>query len=146
MTRYENLKDEPKKFLSLTGYTLEEFAALLPYFSRRFLAYVETHTLEGQPRKKRKYTTYQNSCLPSLEDKLLFILIYLREAMKQEVLGELLGMAQPVVNKWIHRLLPIVNGALADLGELPSRETSASKVDTSVVPSTDAKASHHFFS
>ena len=146
MTRYENLKDEPKKFLSLTGYMLEEFAALLPYFSRRFLAYVETHTLEGQPRKIRKYTTYQNSCLPSLEDKLLFILIYLRQAMKQEVLGELFGMAQPVVNKWIHRLLPILNGALADLGELPSRETSASKVDTSVVPSTDAKASHHFFS
>ena len=32
MTRYENLKDEPKKFLSLTGYTLEEFAALLRIF------------------------------------------------------------------------------------------------------------------
>ena len=51
MTRYENLKDHPKKFLSLTGYTLEEFAALLPYFSQRFLAYVETHMLEDQPRK-----------------------------------------------------------------------------------------------
>ena len=35
MTRYENLKDKPKRFLSLTGYTLEEFAALLPHFSHR---------------------------------------------------------------------------------------------------------------
>jgi hypothetical protein len=146
MTRYENLKDQPKKFLSLTGYTLQEFATLLPYFSQRFLAYVETHTLEGQPRKKRKYTTYQNSCLPSFEDKLLFIFIYLRQAMTQDVLGELFGMAQPVVNKWIHRLLPIVNAALADLGELPSREASASRVDASVDSSTDAKASNHFFS
>ena len=146
MTRYENLKDQPKKFLSLTGYTLQEFATLLPYFSQRFLAYVETHTLEGKRRKKRKYTTYQNSCLPSFEDKLLFIFIYLRQAMTQDVLGELFGMAQPVVNKWIHRLLPIVNAALADLGELPSREASASRVDASVDSSTDAKASNHFFS
>ena len=146
MTRYENLKDQPKKFLSLTGYTLQEFATLLPYFSQRFLAYVETHTLEGnQRRKKRKYTTYQNSCLPSLEDKLLFIFIYLRQAMTQDVLGELFGIAQPVVNKWIHRLLPIVNAALADLGELPSREASASRVDASVDSATDAKASNHFF-
>ena len=146
MTRYENLKDKPKRFLSLTGYTLEEFAALLPHFSQRFLAYVETHTLEGTPRKKRKYTAYQNSCLPSLEDKLLFILIYLRQAMTQDVLGELFDMAQPVVNKWIHRLLPIVNRALADLGELPLREASASSVDASVESATDTEVSNHFFS
>ena len=25
MTTYENLKDKPKRFLALTGYTLEEF-------------------------------------------------------------------------------------------------------------------------
>ena len=52
MTRYENLKNQPKKFLSLTGYTLQEFATLLPYVSQRFLAYVETHTLEGNQRRK----------------------------------------------------------------------------------------------
>ena len=53
MTRYETLKTKPKRLLSLTGYTLEEFSALLPYFSKRFLASVETKTLEGnQPRKK----------------------------------------------------------------------------------------------
>ena len=33
MTRYETLKNKPKRFLSLTGYTLEEFSALAPYFS-----------------------------------------------------------------------------------------------------------------
>ena len=65
--------------------------------------------------------------------------------MTQDVLGELLGIAQPVLNKWIHRLLPIVNAALADLGELPSREASASRVDASVDSSTDAKVSNHFF-
>ena len=108
MTRYETLKHKPKRFLSLTGYTLEEFSALLPYFSKRFLASVETKTLEGKHRKKRRYTHYKNSCLPSLEDKLLFILIYLRKAMTQDVPAELFGTSQPVANKWIHRLLPVI--------------------------------------
>ena len=146
MTRYETLKHKPKRFLSLTGYTLEEFSALVPYFSKRFLASVETKTLEGKHRKKRRYTQYKNSCLPSLEDKLLFILIYLRKAMTQDVLGELFGTSQPVVNKWIHRLLPVVNRALADLGELPSRQTHPATFDKSAEPSTDDQASNHFFS
>ena len=79
MTRYDTLKNKPKRFLSLTGYTLEEFTALVPHFTQQFLRVVETQTLEGnQPRKKRRYTSYKNSCLPSFEDKLAFILIYLR--------------------------------------------------------------------
>ena len=56
MTRYETLQNKPKRFLSLRGYTLEEFSALAPYFSNRFLASVETKTLEGKDRKKRRYT------------------------------------------------------------------------------------------
>lgn len=146
MTRYETLKDKPQRFVSLTGYTLEEFSALLPSFSKRFLEFVETQTLEGKHRKKRRYTLYKNSCLPTHEDQLLFILIYLRKAMTQDVLGELFGMSQPVANKWIHRLLPVLNRALADLGELPSRETGASTVDASMQSATDHQDAKHFFS
>ena len=148
MTRYETLKDKPKHFLSLTGLTLEEFSALLPSFSKCFLAFVETKTLAGKHRKKRRYTTYKNSCLPSFEDKLLFILIYLRKAMTQDVLGELFGMSQPVANKWIHRLLPVLNRALADLGALPSRQTGSASVDASKEnPETDdQQTSGPFFS
>ena len=146
MTRYETLKDKPKRFLSLTGYTPEEFAALLPSFSKRFLESVETQTLEGKPRKKRRYTLYKNSCLPSQEDQLLFILIYLRKAMTQDVLGELFGMSQPVANKWIHRLLPVLNRALADLGELPRREAAPPPIDASSPPSVETQPSPPFFS
>ena len=147
MTRYETLKNKRKRFLSLTGYTLEEFSALAPYFSKRFLASVATKTLEGKDRKKRRYTHYKNSCLPSLEDKLLFILIYLRQALTQDVLGELFGTSQPVANKWIHRLLPIVNRALADLGEwFPSRETPPVTFDKSAEISVEDQVSHPFFS
>ena len=95
---------------------------------------------------KRRYTLYKNSCLPTHADHLLFILIYLRKAMTQDVLGELFGMSQPVANKWIHRLLPVLNRALGDLGELPSREIDASSVDVSKADATDHQDSKHFFS
>ena len=120
MIRYEVLKDKPKQLLSLTGFTPEEFSVLLPSFSERFLAFVETQTLDGKAQKKPEYTRYKNSYFPSLEDMLLFIFIYLRKTMTQDVLGAIFGMDQPVANKWIHLLLPIVNEALEALGELPA--------------------------
>ena len=66
--------------------------------------------------------------------------------MTQDVLGELFGTSQPVANKWIHRLLPVVNRALADLGALPSRQTHPATFDKSAEISVDAQASTPFFS
>ena len=97
---YQYLRDKPTRFESLTGWTLEEFSSLLPYFTKHFLEYYATKTLDGKPRIKRRYSTYKSSCLPSFEDKLLFILVYLRKATTQDVQGELFGMSQPIANKW----------------------------------------------
>ena len=93
---YQYLRDKPTRFESLTGYTLEEFSSLLPYFTKHFLEYYATKTLDGKPRIKRRYSTYKSSCLPSFEDKLLFILVYLRKATTQDVQGELFGMSRYV--------------------------------------------------
>ena len=143
---YQYLKDKPTRFASLTGYTLEEFSSLLPHFTKHFLEFYATKTLDGKPRIKRRYSTYKSSCLPSFEDKLLFILVYLRKATTQDVQGELFGMSQPVAHKWIHRLLPVLNGALAELGELPSRETIPTTFDVPADISADNQVSEHFFS
>ena len=152
MTSYEILKDKPKRFKSLTGYTLEEFSALLPFFSGRFLAFVETRTLDGKLRKKRRYTPYKNGCLPSDADRLVFILMYLRQAGTQDAFGQLFGMSQPVANKWIHLLLPILNAALAEVGELPAREQESlvsdgtSETSCASESSVDTPAAPPFFS
>ena len=146
MIRYEVLKNKPKQLLSLTGFTPEEFSTLLPVFSKRFSGFVETKTLEGKDRKKRQYTLYKNSCFSSLEDMLLFILIYLRKAMTQDVLGAVFGIDQPVANKWIHLLLPLVNEALGDLGELPARKPTDPEVSDEVSQTALVDASDHFFS
>jgi hypothetical protein len=125
MISYRELSQNPGKFLALTGYTDEEFQALLPHFRSQFEAYSQTKTLDGQPRLKRRYTDYRNSPLPTIEDKLLFILVYLKQGTIQEMHATLFGMHQSDANQWIHLLHPLLNQALAVLGELPVRDAEA---------------------
>jgi hypothetical protein len=122
MTSYKELSKQPRKFLAMTGYTVVEFEKLLPAFQSQFEAYVKTHKLNGKPRGKRRYTDYKNSPLPTIEDKLLFILIYLKQGHLQEAHATLVGMHQSDANKWIHLLHSRLNQALAALGELPARQ------------------------
>ena len=127
MINYTELSRNSSQFLALTGYTVEEFQALLPYFQVQFEKYVETSTLDGKPRGKRQYADYQNSPLPTSADKLLFILIYLKQGETQVLHAILFDMHQPDANVWIHCLHPILNRTLADLGELPERDAAAFK-------------------
>lgn len=122
MLSYNELSRNPVKFLALTGYTIEEFLALLPHFRAQFEATMKAKTLDGKPRLKRRYTDYCNSPLPTIEDKLLFILVYLKQGTIQEVHASLFGMHQPDANQWIHLLHPILNQTLLELDELPVRK------------------------
>ena len=122
MLRYMDLIPNSRRFLALTGYTVDEFRALLSFFRVRFQAYVSIFTLEGKPRQNRSYSAYKNSSLPTLEDKLLFILNYMKTYPLQESHAQAYGMQQSQACQWIHLLLPLVNQSLADCGELPARK------------------------
>ncbi len=122
MSKYEETKGKGKRFLALTGYTHEEFEGLLPLFSESYYEWMDTYRLDGKLRGKQKYVDYKNSPLPTIEDKLFFILMYLKTNNLQEVQGELFGMGQPKANQWIHCLQNVLKQALACEGALPARE------------------------
>jgi hypothetical protein len=122
MVTFTELSKHPVKFLAMTGYTVTEFLALLPSFQARFQAYIEAHTIRGKARAKRRYTIYKNSPLLTVEDMLLFILIYLKQETIQEVHANLFEMYQPDASVWIHLLHPILNQALADLDMVSSQQ------------------------
>jgi len=124
MISYAQVSRYPRKFLALTGYTVREFQALLPCFQTRFENHMVTTTLRGKPRTTRRYSTYQNAQLPTIEDKLLFILVYLKHGALQEVHAALFEMHQPDANRWVHLLHPLLNQALADQGALPARDAA----------------------
>ena len=104
MTNFNDLSKNPRRFLSFTGFTVEEFLALLPFFASKFQQYMEKFTLEGKTRQNRKYVEYKNAGLPLIENKLLFILTYLKGNDLQERIAEMFGISQPKANLWIHVL------------------------------------------
>jgi hypothetical protein len=122
MSQYQEYVNKPTEFLALTGYTREEVETLLPHFDKCYTEWISTHRLDGKPRGKRKYSVYKNSPLPTMADKLFFILHFLKTNNLQQVQGAMFGISQPKANVWIHCLHPILNRTLAELGELPARD------------------------
>jgi len=122
MLTYETLKTNPRKFLSFTSLTSEEFDELLAAFERAYLKkYPPSKTLAGKDRK-RKAGAGRKGSLDRMEQKLLFVLVYQKDYPLQSILGELFEMGQSQANEWIHRLLPILKQALEGLGVMPERD------------------------
>ena len=122
MLTYHELKLNRQKFLSLTGLTVLEFELLLPAFAQSYdRLFPVNQTLEGRPRK-RFVGGGRTGSLHLAEQKLLFLLVYLKTYPMQVVLGELFGLSQSQTNHWIHRLLPVLRVALDGLGVLPERD------------------------
>ena len=121
MPSYEEVTQRAGSLQAMTGLTPQEFTALLPHCEHAFLAYMKDHTIDGQPRTNRRYSTYDTSPLPTMADKLLFILTYVKQNPIQEVQGQLFGMSPSNANKWIHLLHSVLNQALAHQELLPAR-------------------------
>jgi hypothetical protein len=99
----------------------DEFATILPAFEAAFLERMRAYTLDGLPRLTRRYAPYKNSPLPTIEDKLLFILVHIKQNLTQEVHGQLFGMTQSDANKWLQVLRLVLAEALQRLEVLPAR-------------------------
>src|ERR1043166_2077364 len=123
--RFTELQSRPMEFLDFTSLTLNEFQQLLPPFEAAFQAHMATWRLDGKPRTARRFTVYKNCPLPTPEDRLLFILVYLKTYTLQVVHGGLFGMVQGKANQWIHVLLPALLAALRALGDAPARSLAA---------------------
>jgi len=109
------------EFLDLTSLTLDEFQHLVPPFEAAFHAHMAAWRLDGKPRTARQFAVYKNCPLPTPEDRLLFILAYVKTYSLQVVQGRLFGMGQSKANQWIHVFLPVLLAALRALGDAPAR-------------------------
>src|SRR5713226_257454 len=123
--RFTDLQSRPTEFLDFTSLTLDEFQHLVPPFAAAFQAHMAAWRLDGQPRTARRFTVYQNCPLPTPEERLFFILTYLKTYALQVVQGRLFGMGQSKANQWIHVLLPALLAALRTLGDAPTRSLAA---------------------
>jgi len=147
--RFADLQSRPTELLDFTSLTLDEFQQLVPPFEAAFQAHMAGWCLDGKPRTARQFSVYKNCPLPTPEERLLFILAYIKTYSLQVVQGRLFSMGQSKANQWIHVLLPVLLAALRTLGDAPARSLTAlaqrlgvSEADaaTVVVPLEEAPA------
>lgn len=122
MLAFSTLRRERRKFLAFTGLTLKEFRALLPAFTAAYCRKYAGHKTQAGKKRKRQAGGGRRGLLPTPEQKLLFILVYLKAYPLQVVMGELFGLSQAAANQWVHRLLPVLRDALAAVGAKPERD------------------------
>jgi hypothetical protein len=131
MLSYDKLKDKPREFLAATRLTLAEFESLLPVFQTAYEhTYPPDRTYEGKARQRHAGGGAKGT-LPSFTDKLLFILVYQKTNPLHVMHGLQCALSQSQTNSWMHRLLPVLQHALREMGHAPERD--APRVETSAL-------------
>lgn len=125
MLRYRDLSTSTTDVLDLTRVTSDEFTALVPPFEAAFLDDMADWTLDGRQRQARRYPTDKNCPLPTPEDRLWCILVYLKQNPTQLLHGRWFGMRQSQATPGIHVLLPVWRHTLRPRGDAPARSVEA---------------------
>jgi hypothetical protein len=124
MLTYQKLKKNATRLLAATSLTADEFENLLPAFQAAYDKKYPAHqTATGKPRRRAQGGGVKGQ-LQEPAERLLFILIYQKTNPLQQMHGLQFNVSQSQANYWIHRLLPVLQQALADLGHKPLREGS----------------------
>ena len=97
--RFTELQSRPMEFLDFTSVTLDEFQQLVPPFETAFQCHMAAWRMDGKPRTARRFPVDQNCPLPTPEDRLLFLLAYVKTYALQVVQGRLFGMVQGKANQ-----------------------------------------------
>ena len=119
---YHQVKEHPKLFLAMTGLTNAEFHQLLPHFQYAWDQYVMQNYVDRDHRQRRYGAGRPEATLVSIEEKLLFILYYVKVYPLQEIIAFEFGMVQSTANEWIHILSEVLQKALAHGGYVPARD------------------------
>ncbi len=111
---------------ALTGLEKEKLLKLQEAFEEVFKKEQEQAYEEGKKKgtRERKSGGGRKGKLPTLNDKLFFILFYLKSYPTFDVLGATFKMSRQKACENVHKLLPILCKTLMHLGVMPEREFS----------------------
>src|SRR5215475_11046536 len=133
---YPQVQDHPKLLLAMTSLTHAEFQQLLPHFQYAWDQYVQQHYIDRDNRQRQYSAGRSETTLVTIEDKLLFILYYVKVYLLQEILAFEFGMVQSTANEWIQLLSAVLKKALDHAGYLPERDPK--QLETVLASETEA--------
>lgn len=109
----------PKHFHRLTGLTIDEFNIILDKFRSSWQEFVNHEFLSK--KRQRKYGGGRHAKLFTLEDKLFFILVYVRMYPILFLQGSMFGIEESRACDWVQRLLPLLDKAMGYTHKRPKR-------------------------
>lgn len=121
--QYLSFNHKKHRLKSLTGLSEADFESLALAFGREWEHYIGHYTLEGKPRQRQSKPRI-NSVLSTVEDKLFFVLYYLKLNPLQETLAASFGLSQPQANGWLELLRGLLIAALKKEAVLPERQAA----------------------
>jgi hypothetical protein len=111
---YDEVKDKASTLRAMTSLDRDEFEALAVTFG-------ETWAQQEEQAGREASKGGRPPQLKGIEEKLFFILFYLKTYPLQEVLGHLFGLSQGQANQWVHRLSEVLKVTLERQGCRPAR-------------------------
>jgi Helix-turn-helix of DDE superfamily endonuclease len=109
---------------ALTGLSQAQFDALLPVFSALYQATQQQQYEEGltSGTRQRKPGGGTQGKLPTMAEKLLFVLYYYKTYPTFDGLGTQCDMVRSQANETLHKLSPLCYDTLVHLERMPYRE------------------------
>lgn len=114
---------DDRQMRALTGLSQAQFAQLLPTFSEIYQAkrQAEYEQAVQSGQRQRQPGGGRKSKLPTMADKLLFILYYYKTYPTFDVLGTQFKLARSKAHTQVYQLAPLLHSTLVQLGMMPPR-------------------------
>ena len=106
---------------SLTGLSIEKFKELIPYFET-ILKEDNGKRIQNDKNRQRKEGGGSKPTLENSEAKLFYILFYVKVYPTFDLAGFIFDVNRSQTNRWMHKLLPILEKALDRRVVLPKRK------------------------
>ena len=111
------------QFLSLTTLYPDEFETLLLNFAPLCEKHFRYNTLEGKKRKIISSKEHGHTLLKGSDQKLFFLLVYLKSNVLQEHQAASFGISQTKVSRISRVLIEVLNQTLYKMGLMPVRNS-----------------------
>ena len=119
--KYKDYQNNEKGFRSPTGLSGERFKELLSCFEDAHNERFTRYNMSGKYlNNRRSFTIYENGTLPTVADRLFFILLCLKNNPLRAYHAGCFNMDQKHCNGFIHVLCHILESCLHDVGVMPA--------------------------
>jgi hypothetical protein len=142
--KYQDWQTKQNRFQAMVGCSVSVFNQLLPYFGDAHEEYLSQYHMNGKRRKGyRRYVMYKNSPLPCMEERLAFILSYLKLNPLQEQHADLFGIEQKQCYELVHGLREVLHKALSYAGCTPAQTDRELQIKLSELEKSGEKVLLH---